>query len=153
MLASLSRQTSIVRGGCETPAIGFGWSSLHRILLRSPLVARPRSIALFAPNPQGRTCALLDPPPRWRQPNQSSPHRSCARWDSLRSPGHQSFALSSSDRRLSARSAGDGSKQRSVDYSYPLTLGLGSRHRLAIMNRGKPTTAFFSATSVWFTKA
>src|SRR5207237_7302244 len=54
---------------CETQAIGFGWSSLHRILLRSPLVVRPRSIALFAPSPQERTCALLDPPPRWRQPN------------------------------------------------------------------------------------
>ncbi len=135
MPASPLRRTSTVKESCETQATGFGWSSLHRTLSRPRLVARPRSIAPFAPNPEGPTCALFDPLPRQRQPNQSSPHHSCAKWDSLRSPARQSFALWSSDRQLSTRSAEDGSKRRSIDYSYLLTLRPGSRRRrLAILN-------------------
>src|SRR5438046_3217671 len=152
MLASLSRQTSIVRGGCETPAIGFGWSSLHRILLRSPLVARPRSIALFAPNPQDGPALFLILLPAGASPTNPVP------------------TVPAQDGIHCARQATRASLCRPATVGFPQGQRETVRNNdqsithipnswawisppLAMMNRGKPTTAFFSATSVWFTKA
>src|ERR1700733_12680081 len=110
MPANLWHQISVEKESCETPAKGFGWSSLHRILLLSPPAARPRSIGPFGPTLEGPNFSPLGPPPRSSRPNQSSLLHCREEWDSLRLPVRPSFSPSSSGHLSpSARSAEVGS--------------------------------------------